>query len=94
VDEGACIRIWTRDTVPKRFAHLARLADDGEVENTVFVAHIPRAMVADRTYRVCNGESGTDGWIREGELGLFGINALDTFPHPDGDGILVVGSYV
>jgi hypothetical protein len=69
VDEGLCIRIWTRDTIPERFAHLARLADDGEIENTVFVAHVPAAMLADRTYRACNGESGTDGWMREGELG-------------------------
>ena len=92
--EGVCIRIWTRHTVPQRFAHLARLADDGEVENTMFVAHVPAAMLADRAYRACNGESGTDGWMREGELGLFGVNALDTVPHPDGDGLLVVGSWV
>jgi hypothetical protein len=77
-----------------QFAHLANLNDDGEVENTVFVAHVPAAMMADRTYRVSNGESGLEGWIREGELGLFGVNALDTFPHPDGDGILIVGSCV
>ncbi len=92
--ENVCIRIWTRGTVPVQFAHLANLNDDGEVENTVFVAHVPAAMMADRTYRVSNGESGLEGWIREGELGLFGVNALDTFPHPDGDGILIVGSCV
>jgi hypothetical protein len=92
--KDVCIRIWTRDTIPARFAHLARLADDGEIENTVFVAHVPAAMIGDRTYRVCNGDSGTDGWIREGELGLFGINALNTIPHPDSDGVLIVGSIV
>ena len=54
------------------------------------MAHVAAAMVADRTYRVCNGGSGTGGWIREGELGLFGVNVLDAFPHPDGDGILIV----
>jgi hypothetical protein len=32
--------------------------------------------------------------MREGELGLFGVNALDTVPHPDGDGLLIVGSWV
>jgi hypothetical protein len=69
MDKSVCIRIWTRDTIPERFAHLARLADNGEVENTVFVAHVPAAMLADRTYRVCNGGPGTDGWMREGELG-------------------------
>jgi hypothetical protein len=94
VDEAPCIRIWTRDRIPERFAHLARLADDGEVENTVFVAHVPAAMLADRTYRACNGQSGTDGWMREGELGLLGVNALDTVPHPDGDGVFLVGSWV
>lgn len=49
-------------------------------------------MLADRAYRACNGESGTDWWMREGELGLFGVNALDTVRHPDGDGLLIVGS--
>jgi hypothetical protein len=73
---------------------LARLNDDGEFEHTMFVAHVPAAMLADPVYRLCNGGSGTDGWIREGELGLFGINALDTVPHPDGDGVFVVGSCV
>jgi hypothetical protein len=68
--------------------------DDGEIENTVFVAHVPAAILADRTYKTCNGDSGTDGWIRDGELGLFGVNALDSLPHPDGDGILLVGSCV
>lgn len=94
MSEGVCIRVWTRNTVPEQFRRLARLNDDGEVENTVFVAHVPAAMVADRTYRVCNGESGTEGWMREGALGFFGANALDIFPHPDGDGLLIVGSWV
>jgi hypothetical protein len=92
--EEACIRIWTRHTIPQRFAHLARLMDDGEVENTMFVAHVPAMMLADSLYRNWNGKSGTEGWIREGELGLFGINALDTVPHPDGDGVFLVGSCV
>jgi hypothetical protein len=87
------IRIWTRHTIPKRFAHLARLRDDGEVENTMFVAHVPAAMLKDRSYRAANGKSGIEGWMRDGELGLFGVNALDTVPHPDGDGLLVVGSW-
>jgi hypothetical protein len=94
MEEGVCIRIWTRHSIPPRFANLARLADDGEIENTQFVAHVPAAMLADLAYRACTGESGTDGWIREGELGLFGVNALDTVPHPDGDGVLLVGSWV
>jgi hypothetical protein len=94
MEEDVCIRIWTRHSIPERFAHLSRLADDGEVENTVFVAHVPTAVLSDPAYQACNGESGTDGWIREGELGLFGINALDTLPHPDGNGVFLVGSQV
>jgi hypothetical protein len=89
--EGACIRIWTRDTVPERFRHLATFADDGEIENTVFVAHVPAQMLADRTYQFFNGESGSGGWLQHGR-GLFGTNCVDVFPHPDGDGLLVVGS--
>jgi hypothetical protein len=93
VDEGVCIRIWTRDTIPERFRHLAVLHDDGDAaHNTTFVAHVPAAMLADRTYWLCNGESGTDGWLREGELGLFGTNCIEAVPHPDGDGFLIVGS--
>ena len=94
MEGDVCIRIWTRHTIPERFAHLARLMDDGEVENTMFVAHVPAAMLADPVYRSCNGASGTDGWLREGELGLFRVNALDTVPHPDGDGVFLVGSWV
>jgi hypothetical protein len=93
MEKGVCIRIWTRHTIPERFAHLARLADDGEIENTIFVAHVPAAMLADPAYRACN-ESGADGWMREGELGLFRVNAVDTVPHPDGDGVFLVGSCV
>lgn len=92
--KGVCIRIWTRDSTPPEYAHLTHLADDGEVENTVFVAHVPATMLCDRIYRMCNGDSTTEGWMREGELGLFGCNALDEFPHPGGDGILLVGSCV
>jgi hypothetical protein len=60
----------------------------------VFVARVPAAVVAGRTYRQCNGESGIEGWMREGECGLFGTNALDIYPDPDDDGILIVGSCV
>src|SRR5262245_30581834 len=55
-------------------------------------AHVPAAMLADRANQACNGESGSNGWMREGAPGLFGINALDTVPHPDGDGLLIIGS--
>lgn len=94
MDEGCCIRIWTRHTIPERFAHLARYADDGEVENTKFVAHVPEGMLGDVVYQECNGESGLDGWIQEGQLGVFRVNALNTMRHPDGDGVLIVGSWM
>jgi hypothetical protein len=56
------------------------------------VAHVPAAVLADRAYRRWNRKPGAEGWMREGELGLFGTNALDIHPHPDGDGIRIVGS--
>src|SRR5690349_1882875 len=99
MNESVCIRIWTRDTVPEQFRHLATYADDtdgdgGVLEYTKFVAHVPAKMLSDRTYEYFNGESGDEGWMYPGGPGWFGINALDTFPHPDGDGILIVGSAI
>jgi hypothetical protein len=91
MDAGVCIRIWTRETVPDRFRHLLAFADDGEIENAVYIAHVPAAMMADRIYRETCGESGLD-WIFRRGCGPFGTNAIDTSPHPDGDGILIVGS--
>ena len=92
--EDVCIRIWTRATVPERFAHLARYADDGEVQNTMFVAHVPAEMLKDRTYRIANGESGTEGWLREGNSACLARTRSMCSPHPDGDGVLIVGSCV
>jgi hypothetical protein len=94
VDEGACIRVWVRDSVPERFRGLVPEDDGRSGVLVLFVAHVPAAVLAGPTYRRCNGASGVEGWMREGESGLFGANALDTYPHPDGDGILVVGSCV
>ena len=93
LDEGVCIRIWTRYTIPRQLARFASLMDDEDVESTVFVAHVPAAMLADRAYRMCNGDSEIDGWMPDGDLGFFGCNALDTAPHPDGDGIILIGSW-
>lgn len=90
MEAGVCIRIWTRDTIPARFADLARFADDGEEAlNTAFVAHVPAAMLADESYRFFTGGDATSGWT-----GLFGVNCLDSVPHPDGDGLMVIGSYL
>lgn len=94
MEDGVCIRFWTRHTIPQQFAHLARLLDAGKVENTMFVAHVPEGMLGDLAYQTCNGDSGLEGWLREGELGFFRCNALKTLPHPDGDGVLIVGGWL
>jgi hypothetical protein len=94
MDDGVCIRVWMRDAVPARLREAARLGEAGEGVITEFLAHVPAAILADRAYRRWNRKSGAEGWMREGELGLFGTNALDIHPHPDGDGILIVGSCV
>jgi hypothetical protein len=93
LNEPACIRIWTRDSIPEPFRHLIPSVEDTGIF-AIFVAHVPAAVLTEPTYRLCNGESAIAGWIREGESGLFGSNAMNTYPHPDGDGILIVGSCV
>ncbi|MBN9524006.1 hypothetical protein J0H58_36765 [bacterium] len=91
--EAACIRVWVRDEVPERFSHLCP-ADEVRGVIALYLAHVPAAVLASPTYRRCNGPSGTDGWLPDGMLGLFGTNALNTHPHPDGDGVLIVGCCV
>jgi hypothetical protein len=68
------------------------LDDDGAV--TVFVAHVPAAILSNPEYQRCNRESATSGWMEEGMLSLFGTNSISAVPHPDGDGILIIGSAV
>ena len=94
MDDGVCIRVWMRDSVPERLRRAIPLFDEAAAVTPEFVAHVPAAIVAGRAYRRWNKKTGAEGWMREGELGLFGTNALDTYPHPDGDGILIVGSCV
>lgn len=94
MDQSCCIRIWTRHTVPQRFLHHILSADEGPCESAKFLAHVPEGMLGDVVYQECNGDSGFDGWMREGELGFFKINAMNTVRHPDGDGVLIVGSWI
>jgi hypothetical protein len=105
VDNGGCIRVWMGNNVPAQFRQLGRLRDfaplDGEngpIEHNgiivVFVAHVPAAVLVSPVYQQGNWGGENSGWMREGECGLFGTNALDVYPHPDGDGILIVGSCV
>ena len=93
MDEAPCIRVWVLDAVPERFRHLCP-PDDVCGVIALYLAHVPATVLEGRTYRECNGASGTDGWLPDGMLGLFGTNALNTHPHPDGDGVLIVGSCV
>ena len=62
----------------------------GARTSPLFLAHVPAAVLADSDSRRCSGDSGTDGWMAEGELWLFGIDALRVFPHPQGDVKLVI----
>lgn len=91
--------------VPQQFRRLEGLRDlasldegEGAIESNgvivVFVAHVPAAILASPVYRQANRASENSGWMREGECGLFGTNTLNVYPHPDGDGVLIVGSAV
>jgi len=60
----------------------------------LWVAHVSLAVLGNKTYQECQENPYIQGWMREGELGLFGTNALDTYPDPDGDGIILVGSCI
>jgi hypothetical protein len=92
-DASPHIRLWMPEYVPVRFRRLIPFANDSGVL-VMFVAHVPAEVLASKTYQECESNPHINGWIREGELGLFGTNALNTIPHPDGDGILIVGSCV
>ena len=92
--EGACIRVWTRDNVPDRYRAFATHYDDGEIQNTGYVAHVPAAVLADRLVRQCVHVSGPEGYLWWESRGLFGTNCIETFPDPEGDGIIVVGGWL
>jgi hypothetical protein len=55
---------------------------------------VPSVVLVGETYKECQNNPHINGWMREGELGLFGTNALNIISHPEGDGILLVGSCV
>jgi hypothetical protein len=94
MDGNMCIKVWMPDSVPERLQQAAGLLEEKDGVSTEFVAHVPAAILATKAYRRWNKKSGAEGWMAEGEIGLFGTNALDVYPHPDGDGILIVGSCV
>ena len=93
-----CIRIWTRHTVPPELASFATVLDDGDAShNTVFVAHVPAAMLADDIYGQCERPgpgNQEESWYYWDGRGIFGTNGWNTYPHPDGDGILLVGGWI
>lgn len=94
MDKNDSIRVWVPESVPERFRHFVPQDEGRSGVYVLFVAHVPAAVLVSRTYRECDANSRIGVWMREGELGLFGTNAYDTYPHPDGDGILVVGSCI
>ena len=54
-------------------------------------AHVPSAVLANPVYKQGNWQGENSGWMRDGGSGLFGTNTLSVHPHPEGDGILIVG---
>jgi hypothetical protein len=96
MDNGESIRVWLRDRIPLRVRAWVGVPEpDAEgAEITVFVAHVPQAVLDGSEYGRCAGPTGVEGWMGEGVSGLFGTNAMHTIPHPDGDGVLVVGTAV
>jgi len=89
----SCIRVWTRDNIPDCYRRFASFYEDGEVENTVFVAHVPAAVLEDRLLKLCVSASGPQSYIWWESRSLFGANQIDTFPDPDGDGLIIVGGW-
>lgn len=90
------IRVWLRDAIPEPYRRAARIPFPDEEDGvlTVYVAHVPAALLASDTYHRCNASSGTEGWLPDGLGGFMGTNAVRSVPHPDGDGVLIVGSAV
>lgn len=104
MDDAACVKIWMGSDIPARFRQLDGLrhfVSQGEGEAieyrgviVVFVAHVPASVSASPVYRMANWPTEIAGWLRDGEGGLFGTNALAVIPHPNGDGVLLVGTAV
>ena len=94
MDDGPCIRVWLRESVPERYRRFASLYDHEEVEFTIYVAHVPAAVIAAKVTQTCIEVSGSEGYLWWESRGLFGTNCLDTFPEPEGDGIIVVGGWL
>jgi hypothetical protein len=92
--EGPCISVWLRDDVPERYRQFATFYDHEGIEFTVYVAHVPAAVLADRITRQCEEVNGANSYLWWGTGGLFGTNCLDTIPEPSGDGIIVVGGCI
>jgi hypothetical protein len=98
MSKEVCIRIWTRNTAPQEFASFATLFDDGDAaHNTIMIAHIPAAILADRIYQQCvhpGPVNQEESWYRWEGRGIFGTNGWETFPHPKCDGIILVGGWI
>ena len=91
------IKLWMPENLPERYRELVTIDDESGVI-VLFVAHVPSSVLAGRTYqsleRTYADSEGFGCWLRPGELGLFGTNAIDSIPLPDGDGLLLIGSCV
>ena len=99
------IHLWMGNNVPAHLRKVIGLPDLSGSEDPalapeikgaiiVFVAHVPGLVLNNPVYKEANCQSENSGWMREGECGLFGAIAIRTEPHPEGDGILLIGSAV
>jgi hypothetical protein len=99
------IQVWMGNNIPARIRKAIGLPEFDSSEDVsvaaelqgvtiVFVAHVPSLVLSNPVYRQANWQAENSGWMREGECGLFGTNALSIHPHPEGDGILIVGGAV
>lgn len=96
------IMLWMGNGIPADFRKTIGLpgrdefgdetiAPEVQGGSVVFVAHVPSAVLANPVYQQANWQGENTGWMREGENGLFGTNAMIVRPHPEGDGILIAG---
>ncbi|MFO0950497.1 MAG: hypothetical protein U0835_04970 [Isosphaeraceae bacterium] len=79
---------WLRDLAPGE-DEAGALSDEGRI--AVFLAHVPAPVRSGPVYQRANMGPDHEGWMPEGQCGLFGINALEVHDHPDGDGVLILG---
>lgn len=92
-----CIRHWLAADIPQALWPSTPFEPESGV-TVAFLAHLPQIVNESDAYgkieAIFAGEFDSNSWMRAGELVLSGTNALNFVPHPDDDGILLIGSCV